>query len=78
MMWYGDMGPWGWWMVVVGSLTWFGFLAAIAFVAWGALRPAAERTGAAPRATPLEIVKARYARGEITREEFEQTKRDLA
>lgn len=26
---------------------------------------------------PLEIVKRRYARGEITREEFEQLKRDL-
>jgi putative membrane protein len=27
--------------------------------------------------TPLEILKARYAAGEITREEYEQTRRDL-
>jgi putative membrane protein len=27
--------------------------------------------------TPLEILKARYARGEITREEYEQMRRDL-
>ena len=27
--------------------------------------------------TALEILKARYARGEITREEFERIKRDL-
>ena len=28
--------------------------------------------------TPLEILDARYARGEITREEYEQVRRDLA
>ncbi len=28
--------------------------------------------------TPVEILKARYARGEITREEYEQLRRDLA
>lgn len=27
---------------------------------------------------PLEILKLRYARGEITREQYEQMKRDLA
>lgn len=27
--------------------------------------------------TPVEILKARYARGEISREEFEQMSRDL-
>ncbi len=27
---------------------------------------------------PLEVAKARYARGEISREEFEQIKRDLS
>jgi putative membrane protein len=27
--------------------------------------------------TPVEILKARYARGEITREEYEQIHRDL-
>jgi putative membrane protein len=27
--------------------------------------------------TPLEILKARYARGEISREEYEQMRRDL-
>ena len=27
--------------------------------------------------TPVEILKARYARGEVTREEYEQLRRDL-
>lgn len=29
------------------------------------------------RETPLELLKARYARGEISREEYEQMRRDL-
>ncbi len=35
------------------------------------------RMGAAPRETPLDILKARYARGEITLEQFEQMRKDL-
>ncbi len=31
-----------------------------------------------PSATPLEILRERYARGEITKEEFETAKRTLA
>ncbi len=33
--------------------------------------------GAAAGQTPLDILKARYARGEITKEQFEEMKRDL-
>lgn len=33
---------------------------------------------AAEKHDPLEILRARYARGEITREQFEQMKQDLA
>ena len=77
-MWYGDMGAWGWWMMVVGSVIWLGFLAAIAAGAWAALKPAQERAGSEPRPTPLEILKVRYARGDLSREEFEHRKVDLA
>lgn len=42
-------------------------------------RPQFNQTGPAPTSqTPAEILKARYASGEITREEYEQTRRDLA
>jgi putative membrane protein len=41
-------------------------------------RPQLNQAGPAPsRQTPLEILKARYARGEIGREEYEQMRRDL-
>ena len=41
-------------------------------------RPQFNQTGPAPTSqTPLEILKARYAGGEITGEEYEQMRRDL-
>jgi len=77
-MWYGDMGTWGWWMPLVGGLMWFAFLAVIGLVVWTAVRPGTERAQTNDRPTALDILKTRYARGEITRAEFEQTKGDLA
>ncbi len=32
---------------------------------------------AAPHETPLDILKARYARGELTKEQFDEMRRDL-
>ena len=41
-------------------------------------RPPFNQTGPAQTSqTPVEILKARYAGGEITREEYEQLRRDL-
>lgn len=41
-------------------------------------RPQLNQSGLAPTSQPpVEVLKARYARGEITREEYEQTRRDL-
>ncbi|HEU4760272.1 MAG TPA: SHOCT domain-containing protein [Dehalococcoidia bacterium] len=75
-MWYGDMGSWGW-MVIGGGLMWFAFLATVALIVWVAVRPGARGTGGPHRSTPLDILSTRYARGEISRTEFEQAKRDL-
>ena len=42
-------------------------------------RPQFNQSGPAQTSqTPTEILKARYASGEITREEYEQARRDLA
>ena len=38
-------------------------------------RPQSNQTG--PAQTPLELLKARYARGEISREEYDQMRLDL-
>ena len=43
-------------------------------VLWWALR---RQPASPPQATPLEVLRMRYARGEITQEQFEQIKRDL-
>ena len=41
-------------------------------------RPQFNQTGPAQTSqTPIEILKARYVRGEITREEYEQIRRNL-
>jgi putative membrane protein len=41
-------------------------------------RPQSSQTGPAQTSqSPLEILKARYARDEISREEYEQMRRDL-
>ncbi len=41
-------------------------------------RPQFNRSGPAQTSqTPVEILRARYARGEITRDEYEQMRRDL-
>ena len=76
-----DMGDnMGWWMVW-GSLMMIVFWGGIiALAVWGVQSLTRREQGAPPQAGrehPLEIAKQRYARGEITREEFEQMKRDL-
>ena len=73
-MWYIHQGM-GWWMVfgvVLMILFWAGV---IWLVVWGIRRMSSHGTGSGQ--TPLDIAKQRYARGEITKEQFEQIKKDL-
>lgn len=37
----------------------------------------ADGSGASPPETPLDILKKRYARGDITKEEFDRLKQDI-
>jgi putative membrane protein len=74
-MWHGMEGMgWGWFglgllhMVVFWGLV----IAALAgLLGWLG-------RGKRDESRPLDIAKARYARGELTREQFEQLKRELA
>jgi len=70
---YGMMGGFGWLGMLTMLLFWIGV---IVLVVWGLsnLFPA-RQAGAEPDA--LEILKRRYARGEISREEFVQTREAL-
>ncbi len=78
----GMMGPW-----MMGSFGWGWFMPIIMIVFWGlviwgivALIRGLSR-GDSGRSTEsdsaLEILKKRYARGEITKQEYEERKKDL-
>ena len=61
-----------------GGFMWLFWIALIVLVVWGA--GAVTRGGgatAAPKYSALEILKERYARGEIDKEEYEQKRKDL-
>lgn len=79
MMW-GDWGMgWGW--GIFGTLHmvlwWVLIILGIAvLIKW--LIGGSARSGRADSSRALEILKERYARGEIGKDEFEQKKRDLA
>lgn len=77
-MWHmWDMpGGMGWWMAFGGlwMVVFWGGL--IALIVWG-ITKLVRREGFGPKRDPLDVAKERYARGEISRKEFEQLKKDL-
>jgi putative membrane protein len=73
--WYGGMG---WWMVFGGIIFILFWGLIIYLIVWGIRRFSISRgTGGSDQRSPLDIAKERYARGEITKEQFDQIKRDL-
>jgi putative membrane protein len=79
-MWYWHEGM-GWWMVFGGILMLAFWGGVIALVVWG-IRNLTGRGGSESNTTetrnPLDIAKERYARGEISKDEFDQIKKDLS
>jgi len=74
-MWDLPLGM-GWWMAFGGLwmvLFWGGL---IALIVWG-IKKVTERGSSVQKQDPLDVAKDRYARGDISREEFEQIKKDL-
>ena len=57
---------------------WFFWIAIIAIVIWLLVdRSNKTKQNLPPQETALDILKKRYAKGEITKEQFEQMKKDL-
>jgi len=73
----GHMWSWGvgwWWLLMpIGMIIFWGGI--IAVIIW-AIRQFSEGRGGGGSA--IEIARDRYARGDISREEFDQIRRDLA
>lgn len=69
MMWGGDHGMWG----LIGMIVFWGLIIAVAVFAFRALtglRGSGERDA-------MDVLKERYARGEIDDEEFRRRKQEL-
>lgn len=77
MMWWGGMDGWGWGSAIVHSVLWWVILGVGIVLLVRVLRRDSQ-AGGPPAETALEVLKKRYARGEIGKEEFEQMKRDIA
>jgi putative membrane protein len=74
------MHTWGWLGVIFMWLIWTLLVFGIGWRLAYQLRPPHPKPGHGPLPVaegPLEVLKLRYARGEITREQFEQMKRDV-
>ena len=65
MMWYG----WLFWIIIIG------------LVVYLIVKLTTQKGGEGPHGpsqeTPMDILKKRYARGEISKEEFDRMKKDL-
>ncbi len=72
--WFGGMG---WWMVFAGILC-IAFWGGLIWLAvWGIGKVTSHGNTSGTISSPLEIAKGRYARSEITKEQFDQIKKDL-
>ncbi|MFH1283810.1 MAG: SHOCT domain-containing protein [bacterium] len=77
---YGHMGGWGHMMNFGygGMFMWLLFLIAVGVIIYLVFQSTKTKNlDVASREAPLDIAKRRYAKGEITQEEFERIKKDL-
>lgn len=72
-----DLGSGGWPWMIGGLVLLIGIVVLVVWAIGGSNRAADRRTDTSPRQEPLDILRERLARGEITEAEFEQAKRAL-
>ena len=58
-----------------GGILWIAIIALIVFLVWQYLKQ--DKNLGNSKNSPLEILKQRYSKGEIDKEEYEEKKRDL-
>jgi putative membrane protein len=77
----GHMMDWWWGGGFLGGLPmiilWIAVIVAAIFLVRWAWRSNQDRTAGTPDQDPLEILEVRYAKGELTREQFEAMRKDL-
>jgi putative membrane protein len=78
MMWGYDMTGMGWWMVT-SSIVWLGLIAVAvwAFARWASRAPQQVNSSPAPAPPATEILRQRFARGEIDGDTFERMRQQL-
>jgi putative membrane protein len=75
---YGMGYGMGWFGFIMMAVFWIAVIVGIIFlIRWLAVSTRARGREARPEDSALEILKRRYARGEIGKEEFEEKKKDL-
>ncbi len=68
----------GWLFLAIMAAFWIALILAIIFlIRWLVVSTARKGRGHRAEDSALEILRTRYAKGEINREEFEQKKKDL-
>jgi len=77
----GNFGVWGWVGLILNLVLWVGLLAGLILLVIWAIRQGQVSTAVVPHATgqpnAKEILQVQYARGDITREEYELRKRAI-
>ena len=76
---YGMMGGfgWGWFMPIFMILFWVLVIWGVAALVRRTALPTSSESGSGHVDSPMEVLKKRYARGEINKDEYEEKKRDL-
>ena len=80
MMWPNMMGYYGWWGMLFGglmTLIFLGVFVALVVLAFRAVNRTGGSSSSGTGLTALDILKERYARGEISREQYQSMRQDL-
>ena len=73
MMYWGNWSGMGWWMLLV-AIFWIGV---VLLIIWGVKELTKRGSSSNSGSSALDIARERYARGDISREEFENIKKTL-